>query len=396
MRWSSIFPPTMPASFIRLAAAAVAAAVAAFILSGAALAADGCTYIELAELPVKYAGPALVPTIAGAVNGKPARMLMDTGSYTSALTRGLVETLKLKLHPTVSWVTGVGGETRLYEARIDDMEVGPTRSGSTIMRVIGEPGSLPWFDAIVGAPFLMQADLEVFLAERTIKFFRPRNCKDSFLAYWTDVPVSVIPYAWRYAQGENPQFTVDINGQKFDAIIDTGAEVSSISLAAARRAGWRANAPDVKRMPDMAGVGEGRAAHWSGRFEKIVIGKELITDVRLGVLDTETRHGADVYLGRDFLRAHRVLFASSQKKLYISYLGGEPLGSHGAGIEPWLQREADEGNPDAEYKLYRAYRAGANVPQDPEAATHWLELAASHGHAHARQIVERRRMAPAG
>ena len=382
-------------AFPRLAAAA-ATTLAAFVIGGSARAADGCTYIELAELPVKYAGPALVPTIAGSVNGKPARMLMDTGSYTSALSRGLAETLGLKLHPTVSWVSGVGGETRLYEARIDDMEVWPTRSGSTIMRVIGEPGSLPWFDAIVGAPFLMQADLEVYLAERTIKFFRPRNCKDSFLTYWTGVPVSVIPYAWRYGQGENPQFTVEINGQQFDAIIDTGAEVSSISLAAARRAGWRADAPDVKRMPDMAGVGEARAAHWSGRFEKIVIGKELITDVRLGVVDTETRHGADVYLGRDFLRAHRVLFASSQKKLYISYLGGEPFGSHGAGIEPWLQREANEGNPDAEYKLYRAYRTGTLVAKDPGQAAHWLALAASHGHVRAGQIIAQRRTPAAG
>ena len=372
----------MPFFFPRLAAAALAA----FLSTGPALAADGCTYIELAALPVKYAGPALVPTIAGSVNGKPLRMLMDTGSNTSALTRGLVEALNLKLHPTVSWVTGIGGETRLYEARIDDMEVGPTRSGSTIMRVIGEPGSLPWFDAIVGAPFLMQADLEVFLAERAIKFFRPRNCKDSFLAYWTGVPVSVIPYAWRYGQGENPQFTVDVNGQQFDAIIDTGAETSSISLAAAKRVGLRLDAPDVKRMPDMAGVGEGRAAHWSARFEKIVIGKELITDVRLGVLDYESKHGADVYLGRDFLRAHRVLFASSQKKLYISYLGGDPFGQS-AGIAPWLQQEADEGNPDAEYKLYGVYRKNT----DAEQATHWLERAASHGHVRARQIVERRR-----
>jgi predicted aspartyl protease len=387
MRWSSIFPPTMPASFSRLAAAALAA----LILSGAALAADGCTYIELAELPVKYAGPALVPTIAGSVNGKPARLLMDTGSDTSALTRGLVETLKLKLHPTVSWVTGVGGETRLYEARIDDMEVGPTRSGSTIMRVIGEPGSLPWFDAIVGAPFLMQADLEVFLAERTIKFFRPRNCKDSFLAYWTGVPVSVIPYAWRHAQGDNPQFTVELNGVELDTVIDTGAETSAISLDAAKRAGFRVDAPDVQRMPDVAGVGDGRAAHWSARFAKLVIGKEMITDARIGVLESKSKHGADVYLGRDFLRTHRVLFASSQKKLYISYLGGDPFGQ-GAGIAPWLQQEADEGNPDAEYRLYGVYRKAT----DAEKATHWLERAASHGHVRARQIVERRRTPPAG
>jgi len=285
----------------------------------------------------------------------------------------------------------VGGEARLYEARIDDMEVGPTHSGSTIMRVIGEEGSLPWFDAIVGAPFLMQADLEVFLAERTIKFFRPRNCRDSFLAYWTGVPASLIPYAWRHAQGDNPQFTVELNGIELDTVIDTGAETSAISLDAAKRAGFRLDAPDVQRMPDVAGVGDGRAAHWSARFAKLVIGKEMITDARIGVLESKSKHGADLYLGRDFLRAHRVLFASSQKKLYISYLGGDPFGQ-GAGIAPWLQQEADEGNPDAEYRLYGVYRKTT----DAEQATYWLERAASHGHVRARQIALRRRTPPAG
>lgn len=55
-------------------------------------------------------------------------------------------------------------------------------------------------------------------------------------------------------------------------------------------------------------------------------------------------------LGRDFLRQHRVLFVRSQKKLYISYIGGggDVFVSHLTRIEPWLQREADEGNPDAE------------------------------------------------
>jgi hypothetical protein len=33
----------------------------------------------------------------------------------------------------------------------------------------------------------------------------------------------------------------------------------------------------------------------------------------------------DVVLGADFLRAHRILFAMSQHRLYMSYLGGDPF-----------------------------------------------------------------------
>jgi hypothetical protein len=32
-----------------------------------------------------------------------------------------------------------------------------------------------------------------------------------------------------------------------------------------------------------------------------------------------------VVLGVDFLRTHRILFAMSQDRLYMSYLGGDPF-----------------------------------------------------------------------
>jgi hypothetical protein len=33
----------------------------------------------------------------------------------------------------------------------------------------------------------------------------------------------------------------------------------------------------------------------------------------------------DMLLGADFLRTHRILFAMSQDRLYMSYLGGDPF-----------------------------------------------------------------------
>lgn len=353
----------------------------------------GCIYVEVAALPVKYAGAGLVPTIPGTVNGKPVRMLMDTGAANSALTMNFAEKLDLNLQSTGRWATGIGGDARIYNARVNEMTVGPTRTGVTTMRVIGAMAGTPSFDVIVGAPFLLQADLEMNLADREIKFFRPQNCQDSYLGLWKDVHVTEVPYAWRTTKGPNPHFTVELNGHQLDAMIDSGASSTVIEMAAARRAGLRLDTPDVKKLSGLVGIGEGQAEHWSAHFDKLVIGDETILDAHIGVMESQGELSVDILLGRDFLRQHRVLFAKSQKKLYIAYIGtGDVFVSHATRIEPWLQREADEGNPDAEFQLANMYRTGTIVPKDMVKANHWIDLAASHGHPRAGLAVGRKMM----
>jgi len=374
----------------------IAAACAALVFAPPALADEkpaSCLYVEVATLPVKYVGANMEPTIPGSVNGKPARILMDTGSTITALTMGAADKLDLSLSPTRRWVSGIGGDSRLYEGRIDDLTVGPTSSGRTNLLVIGTTGSKPAYDVVIGAKFLLQADLEMDLAKRQIKFFRPQNCKENFLAYWTEDKVVVVPYAWRYTQGDNPHFKVSVNGHELDAMIDSGAETTVIELTAAREAGLRLDAPDVRHLGYMTGVGDGRVDHWTARFEKLAIGDEIVTNAQIGVIESQGVHGADILLGRDFLRSHRVLFAKSQKKLYISYLGdANAFVSHPTSIEPWLRREADEGNPDAEFLLSNWYASGTNVKKDPLQATLWLELADRHGNPRAQMVVGRRLM----
>lgn len=108
-------------------------------------------------------------------------------------------------------------------------------------------------------------------------------------------------------------------------------------------------------------------------FDTLQLGAETIRNARVGVIDADL-HDIDVLLGVDFLRSHRVLFAMSQKKLYISYIGGEPLGQR-RGIEPWVQQEADGGNTDAQMMLWRLYQSGQGVARDPVQAKAWLDRA---------------------
>jgi predicted aspartyl protease len=356
------------------------AALALCAGAGAAAAADqpACQYALLATTALHYNGPSLDITMDGRINGTPAQMLVDTGSFQTMLTRTGTEKRGLNLNMTGEKIQGVGGYSRLYSARVDEFSAGPAKSSKGRLPVIGDTGAAPAFDAIVGASFLLQLDLEIALADKQIKFFKPIGCDNAYLAYWDRNAVQ-IPFEYHRDRSPNPHFSIEVNGEKLDAIIDSGSWTTSIDSSAAKRAGLRLDAPNVVRTADGVGIGENRVAHYNAMVDMLKIGDETIRNAQVSIMDTKGQLDVDVLLGADFLRAHRVLFAMRQKKLYISYLGGEPLGQRRS-IEPWMQQEADSGNADAQMVLARIYQEGRIAPKAPAQAAAWLEKAAALGH----------------
>lgn len=345
---------------------------------------DACQYLQVAKLPLHYRGPGLEITVDGLINDTPAPMLVDTGAFTTLMTRTGTEKRDLKLDATSREAEGVGGVSALYTAWVDQFSIGPSRAKPSWVAVIGLTGDTPAYDAIVGAPFLLQMDMELALADKEIKFFKPQGCGDrDFLAYW-DRNAIVIP-AKRGYDTPNLHFKVHVNGRELDAIIDSGAGISSIVARAARRIGVSLARPDLKRLQYSAGIGESLAPTWSARTASIKIGNETILDADIGIVDVDGYTPYDMILGADFLRAHRVLFAMSQDRLYISYTGGDVFQQR-ASIEPWVRREAAGGNPDAQMELANRYFNGKGVAKDEAEGQAWLDKAVALGDAHANTI----------
>ena len=339
-----------------------------------------CQYVQLSKLPLHYRGTGLDITMDGVINGTPAVMLADTGTHDTMLTRTGTEKRGLRLRPTGKTTYGIGGVSTLYTTRLDDFAAGPAKSSKGWVEVIGDTGSAPVFDAIVGATYLLQTDMELALADKEIRFYRPLGCDKSWLAYW-DRNAMVIPFEQNQMSNRpvNPPFTIEVNGEKMLAVIDSGAYRTSIDAHAAERAGIRVGSPDVQRNGSSVGIGGHRIDSWRARVASIKVGDELIRDGEVALMDTRGRIGIDVLLGQDFLRAHRVLFAMGQRKLYLSYVGGDVFGKP-PGVEAWVQQEADGGNPDAQLVLSRLYDAGKGVPKNPGLAAAWRDKAAAQGH----------------
>lgn len=283
-----------------------------------------CQYVQIGTLPLRYTGPGQVPSVDGDIDGTPARMLIDTGADSVYLTRTAAQRRALVLYPTRAQVSGVGGRSRILSTRVKSLSIGPLSGGvRPELTVIADTASAPDYDAIVGSSFLLQTDLELDLDAKRLRFFQPRDCDHAVFNIWKEDTVS-LPFARSARDGsDNPHVTVSVNGVELDAMIDSGAHRSVLTQDAAARLGILVTSPGVVRMRDAGGVGSASMALWRTPIKTVQIGGEIIKDTELAIIALHENAPAELILGQDFLRAHRVLFAMDQRKLYVAYHGGE-------------------------------------------------------------------------
>lgn len=331
-----------------------------------------CQFTLVAQLPLSYSGPSLEVTTSGTINGTAATMLVDTGADNIYLTRTGTDRRGLRVDRTGASGRGIGGSFNIMTSTVREIALGPIRTGKLDLEVIGNTGYTPSYDVVLGGRFLFQTDVEIALPDKRLNFFKASGCADEYLGYWKEGAVD-LPFRYDQRVHPTPTFTVELNGQKMSAMIDSGASISLVNVEAATRAGFRPDAPGVSRAGDIVGVGKSMASKWNAPFDTLKVGDETIRAVHLGVVDSREVE-EDIVLGADFLRTHRVLFSMSQQKLYVSYAGGDVFGQSNEGVT-WIEHEANAGNPDAEYVLAQAYARGGSR----EAARLFLDKATAHG-----------------
>jgi predicted aspartyl protease len=296
--------------------------MALFAMGLAATGAAGatCRFTKVGTLAVDVSASGL--QMEGSLNGQPMQVSVDIGSSATHVNRATAERAKLALQHTQFVLYGTSGETRAYRALADDISFGPLRWQRAGIGVAWDDAGAVDQPAVLAADYLLQTDLEMVLAERQLRFFRPDGCGDAFLAYW-DAQAVELSMGERSPQDRRVVIEVLLNGKPVRARFSSSAPVSMIDQAAALRAGLVAP--------------EGAARTWPGRFDSIDIGGESIRNTQVLVRDRWARYRSkhsswddaervagqpEMILGLDFLKAHRVLFAPSQGRVYLSHLGG--------------------------------------------------------------------------
>jgi tetratricopeptide (TPR) repeat protein/predicted aspartyl protease len=287
--------------------------------SVAALAAVDCI-ARIAEWPVRFS-PGNTLLIDGAINGHNVDIALDTGAMFTIIMRS--EALRLGLKP--SWtrgfrMSGVGGETEVEHVLIDEFRIGQATRKDWYMFVAGEQDMRGAFSVLLGDDFFHRLDVEFDLANNAVRLYQSNGCGGASLAYWAkgDVgEVAIEPFNER-----QPRIfvKVKISGQPVRALLDSGAANSLLDKTVAARLGAKPGAPGVLAAGKVNGLGKSTLDAWIARFESFVIGNEAIKDT--AILFADLPPDVPMLLGADFLRAHRLLVAHSQQKVYFTYTGG--------------------------------------------------------------------------
>jgi predicted aspartyl protease len=316
---------------------------------GAASAQSGkdCKLSKIAELPFKFEyNKALVQVT---INGKVAWFAVDTGAGDSSMFGGAARTLGLS-ETTVDGmrVYGVGGGQDAKSVVISEFGLGKAKVKDVRFYSIGHRGS-PEFAGLLGRDFLDGVgDMEFDIVAHALRFWKPQDCGNRSLAYWTKTPLAA-----DIAHDEmGAPYTVKmmINGKRVDAELDSGSDTTVVTPEVARSVGLPPQnyATEVRQT---GGIGEAAVATRIATFDSVIVGDEEIKHARLQVADlfaadTEMRTGSllakpveglkmpGMLLGADFLRSHRALLVAEQHLLYFTYSGGPVFQIVGEPVKP--------------------------------------------------------------
>jgi aspartyl protease len=312
----------------------VRAAAAAILLAfaSATLAHADCKLLEIAEFQLDPAFSR--PVVDGSIDGKPIKVLFDTGASFSNIDRAAAEQMHLPLDETMLRSYGIGGDEAVYQATVKQLKIGALLKPKMELLVAGDRHHPMPFTITLGDDFFAQATVEFDLAHHAVRLFKPEGCAPAQLVYWGAAysQADLLP-----TDHEEPAIQVSafLNDKRVLATLDSGAQITIIDSGVAAGVG-------VKRVEGAApgkleGMGPQIESSWTGAFDSFAIGDEKIANVKLqvtafrsGMSYSETgshtphalRDTPAMFVGADFLLAHRVIVDPKDHLVLFSYVGG--------------------------------------------------------------------------
>ncbi len=165
-----------------------------------------------------------VPIIAGSVNGKPARFIVDTGNVWSDLPKTLAEGLpRVAIPPSIRFLDAA--EEKITSAvTVNELGFGPLK--------LSKLEFLQTETAALGANLLDIFDIEIDPVDRKLNVFRHKEC-DGAPSYWPHDDLVVVPFH----ADDFGRILLDVmlDGKSYEALMDTGAEISELDDRTARK-----------------------------------------------------------------------------------------------------------------------------------------------------------------
>jgi predicted aspartyl protease len=285
-------------------------------VAGRHFVAHACGIKSLGSITVATLSSAPIVTLSA--NGHPVTLILDTGAERTILTPAVAERIGAQ-PPRVEFqrqMRGITGTLAIREVELHSFTAGgvaiPWRrvwvAPITMAKVLSAP-----IDGLLGADALSDFDIDLDLPRHRMAFYDKQSCPDG-TPEWAGGNTGI-------STGRSPSghlfFPVQLDGHRIVAIIDTGAQLSTLSLATARALGvTQATLSRDRSMITHGAAGEQLNSHVH-QFARLEVGTEIIRDPELVVVDVKLRD-ADIVLGFDFLSSRRLWLSYESLRLFLS------------------------------------------------------------------------------
>lgn len=274
--------------------------------------AQNCTLQRRASVPVTMAG---LPLVSATINGRQARLILDTGAESSIISVAAAKRLGVTTRYDFDRsMHGIGEAVQTGDARLDGMMLG----GATLNfpRVLVGPIALNLGsvapDGLLGASLLAEFDLDLDLPNRRLDLYERMDCP-SFTPPWSGHFTTL---ETTRSLSSHPFFPIQLNGHTLSASLDTGAQRTVLSAAAAKRAGIGA----ASRLPGaeiraQGATGETLPAEMHAL--RLSVG-DISGAMAVMVTPLALPNDIDALLGADFLQTHRVWLSYGSRRLFVA------------------------------------------------------------------------------
>ena len=294
--------------------------------------AEDCKVQNIASLDFTENGSIIIPV---SLEGTSVSMALDTGAPLSAVDPNVAHNLHLIQRRVMQGVVyNIAGEPITYIAVPNDLAIGNMHASGVDLMVWPSPmGSKDNpIGGTLAADLLRHYDIDIDFGSHKLGLFSQDHCPGK-VVYWTSGDVAVVPI--HVVNSGHIIVPVKLDGQAFDAVLDTGSTFSFISTETAnKRFHLTPQSPGVTKIGDNTAPGAVplyRHVFKTLELEGITIGNPAITmfenvgKIRetpsLGsrISDAgESGGNTDFVLGLNELRHFHLFIAYKEQNLYIS------------------------------------------------------------------------------
>lgn len=292
--------------------------VLCLLLAACAEPGTDCDLVRITQAPLSVSHRLL--TVPVEINGRRVAMLVDTGAERTMVTEETAE--RLKMTRDTRFVTrsgGVGGVTQSADARVGSFVLGDFAVPIDRVSVNRLGPGVP-FEGILGADILLASDLDIDVPGGALSLYRTRSC----IADDPPWPDRAVPILGVTARRNRMMVPIEVNGVEGTALLDTGAQTSTLSASFARRLGLTDQVLASGQPLTIRGVGPGTLQARMHRFRTVRLGPVVGTNVLLPVMPMDIGFG-DALIGQDFLHGRRMWVSFPTRRLFISQHGHEML-----------------------------------------------------------------------